>query len=62
MTTDGNLEGDDIPLREYTIGEDVPTIVPYCVEFGIGYRKLGCAERSCVVRLNASLLQTLFFF
>ncbi len=40
MTRGGDLEGDDIPLGKYTIGEDVPTIVPYGVEFGIGYRRM----------------------
>ena len=33
-------EGDDIPPREYTIGKDIPTIVPYRVELGIGYSRM----------------------
>ena len=32
--------GNDIPPREYTIGEDVPTIVPYRVEFRISYGRM----------------------
>ena len=34
------LRGDDIPLRKYTTGEDLPTIVPYSVKFGIGYSRM----------------------
>jgi hypothetical protein len=31
---------DGIPIRKYTTGEDLPTIVPYRVEFGIGYGRM----------------------
>ena len=29
-----------IPPRKNTIGKDIPTIIPNCVEFGIGYRRM----------------------
>jgi len=28
------------PPRKDTIGEDIPTIIPNSVEFGIGYRRM----------------------
>jgi hypothetical protein len=40
VTRDRDLKGDDIPLGEYTMDKDVPTIVPYRVEFGIYYSRM----------------------
>jgi hypothetical protein len=40
VKNDSDSEGDGIPPREDTIGKDIPTIVPYGIEFGIDDRRM----------------------